>query len=94
MPFKKRALVLGYVGASASAEHSNLGLNVLNIIVAGFKINLAQMKRLVKVALFARESRRLIGRIKTKAYMLDSDSLSSDLVDSLVHDAKTSTWSP
>lgn len=94
MPFEKRALVLGYVGASASAEHSNFGLNVLNIIVTGFKINLARMKRLVKGAPVARENSCLVGRIESKAHMLDSHSLSSDLVDSLVHDAKTSTWSP
>lgn len=55
MPSEKRTLILGYVGASASAEDSDFGLNVLNIIVAGFKINLAQMKRLVEGALFDRE---------------------------------------
>jgi hypothetical protein len=52
VPSKKRTLILGYVGASASAEDSNFGLNVLNVIVAGFKINLAQMKMLVEGALF------------------------------------------
>lgn len=47
MASQERTLVLGHVGAGAGAEDSNLGLNVLNIIIAGLKINLRNTVSLV-----------------------------------------------
>jgi hypothetical protein len=95
MPSEERAFVLGYVRASTGAENSNLGLDVLNIIVARFKINLCtHAGRLVERALFDREKTATIWPNKGRSHMFDSHGLSSDLVDSLVDDAKTSAWSP
>lgn len=40
VPAEKRAFILGDVRARTGAENRNLGLDILNVIVAGFKINL------------------------------------------------------
>ena len=81
MASKEGSPVLGDEGARAGAQNSNLGLDILNVIVVGFEIDL------VRTVLASVRRAGLNGSTN----VFDCDSLPGSLVDSLVHDAKAST---
>ena len=81
MASEEGPLVLGDKGARAGAQDSNLGLDILNVIVVGLEINLVRVSSV----------QDLWTGSNGWTYVLDGDRVSRCFFDSLVDYSKAST---
>lgn len=83
MASQEGPLVLSDEWACACAEDGNLGLDILDVVVIGFEIDLES-----KMSAWGRPC----SAAGPWTYMLDGNDLSSSLLNSLVDNTETSTY--